>query len=106
MLLNVQLPDSATVERTQRMMARIEKTARGDPDDPEHYPGVPGVAHTLGVSGRSMILEANAPNLGSLYVMLKPFDEAPRRQPDSRRDRQRVEEPLCQGGAWGRGDCV
>jgi multidrug efflux pump len=65
LILNVQLPDSAAVSRTQRLMARIEKAAR-DTD---------GVAHTVGVSGQSFILNANAPNLGSLYVMLKPFDE-------------------------------
>src|SRR5262249_50278654 len=33
----------------------------------------PGVAHTVGVSGTSLILNANAPNLGSLYVMLDEF---------------------------------
>ncbi len=38
-------------------------------------PGVPGVAHTVGVAGKSLILDANAPNLGSMYVLLKPFDE-------------------------------
>ena len=75
LLLNVQLPDSASVERTQRAMAIIEKIARGDKDDPKNYPGVPGVAHTVGVSGQSLILGANAPNLGSLYVMLTPFDQ-------------------------------
>ena len=36
---------------------------------------MPGVAHTVGVSGTSLILGANAPNLGSMYVLLKPFDE-------------------------------
>jgi multidrug efflux pump subunit AcrB len=65
LILNVQLPDSAAVSRTQRVMARIEKLARE----------TPGVAHTVGVSGQSLILSANAPNLGSLYVMLKPFEE-------------------------------
>jgi multidrug efflux pump subunit AcrB len=75
LLLNVQLPDSASVERTQRMMARIEKIAMGDPKDPEHYPGVPGILHTVGIAGQSLILNANAPNLGSMYVMLKPFEE-------------------------------
>ena len=75
LLLNVQLPDSASVERTQRLMARIEKIARGDPNDPEHYPGIPGVEHTVAVAGTSLILNANAPNLGSMYVLLKPFDE-------------------------------
>jgi multidrug efflux pump subunit AcrB len=64
LLLNVQLPDSASVERTERLMARIEKLARE----------TPGVQHTVGVSGTSLILSANAPNLGSLYVLLKEFD--------------------------------
>src|SRR5262249_39250163 len=63
LLLNVQLPDSASVERTQRVMARIESAART----------TPGVKHTVGVSGQSLLLNANAPNLGSLYVMLAEF---------------------------------
>ncbi|HEV3443125.1 MAG TPA: efflux RND transporter permease subunit, partial [Gemmataceae bacterium] len=65
LLLNVQLPDSASVERTERVMARIEDLARQ----------MPGIEHTVGVSGKSLILDANAPNLGSLYVLLKPFEE-------------------------------
>ena len=65
LLLNVQLPDSASVERTGRMMARIEKVAHD----------TPGVEHTVGVAGQSLILNANAPNLASMYVILKPFDE-------------------------------
>jgi hydrophobe/amphiphile efflux-1 (HAE1) family protein len=65
LILNVQLPDSASVERTRRMMARIEKVARD----------MSGVDHTVGISGQSLILNANAPNLGSLYIMLKPFAE-------------------------------
>src|SRR5262249_8280990 len=65
LLLNVQLPDSASVERTQRIMARIEDIARD----------TPGVEHTVGVAGQSLILSANAPNLASMYVLLKPFDE-------------------------------
>jgi multidrug efflux pump subunit AcrB len=64
-ILNVQLPDSASVERTERMMARIEKIAHD----------VPGVAHTVGVSGQSLILNANAPNLGSMYVLLQEFSK-------------------------------
>jgi multidrug efflux pump subunit AcrB len=65
LILNVQLPDSASVERTERLMARIEEVAHK----------TPGVAHTLGISGQSLILSANAPNLGSLYVMLTEFAE-------------------------------
>jgi hydrophobe/amphiphile efflux-1 (HAE1) family protein len=65
LLLNVQLPDSASVDRTQKVMAHIESIARD----------TPGVEHTVGISGRSLILNANAPNFGSLYLMLKPFEE-------------------------------
>src|SRR5262249_35432296 len=64
LILNVQLPDAASVERSQRLMARIDRPARD----------TPGVAHVVGVSGLSLILNANAPNLGSTYVMLDPFD--------------------------------
>jgi multidrug efflux pump len=63
-ILNVQLPDSASVERTEAVMADIEEIARE----------TPGVKNTLGISGRSMILNANAPNLGSMYVMLDNFE--------------------------------
>jgi multidrug efflux pump subunit AcrB len=70
LILNVQLPDAASVERTERVMARIEQIARN----------TDGVAHTLGISGRSLILNANAPNLGSMYVILKDFDQ--RRTPE------------------------
>jgi multidrug efflux pump subunit AcrB len=75
LLVNVQLPDSASVERTQEVMTQIEKVVRGDEEDQERYPGVAGVEHTVGISGQSLILNANAPNLGSMYVMLKEFSE-------------------------------
>jgi multidrug efflux pump len=75
LILNVQLPDAASVERTQRLMDRIEKLALGDPADPRQYPGVPGVKHTVSVAGTSLILGANAPNLGSMYVLLDEFGE-------------------------------
>jgi hydrophobe/amphiphile efflux-1 (HAE1) family protein len=65
LLLNVQLPDSASVERTEGVMAHIERLARD----------TPGVEHTVGISGQSLILAANAPNLGSMYVMLKEFSQ-------------------------------
>jgi hydrophobe/amphiphile efflux-1 (HAE1) family protein len=64
-LLNIQLPDSASVERTQRAMSKIEELAHT----------IPGVQHTVGISGQSLILNANAPNLGSMYVILDPFNK-------------------------------
>jgi multidrug efflux pump len=74
LILNVQLPDAAAVDRTERRMALIEKVALE----------TPGVAHTVGISGRSLILNANAPNLGSMYVMLEDFDK--RRGPNMTAD--------------------
>jgi hydrophobe/amphiphile efflux-1 (HAE1) family protein len=65
LMLNVQLPDAASVPRTEKVMAHIDKLAHD----------TPGVAHAVGISGQSLILNANAPNLGSMYVILKDFDE-------------------------------
>jgi multidrug efflux pump len=65
LILNVQLPDASSVDRTEKIMAKIEDIARA----------TPGVEHTVGISGKSLILNANAPNLGSMYVMLKEFHE-------------------------------
>jgi multidrug efflux pump subunit AcrB len=87
LLLNVQLPDAASVQRTQRVMARIERIARQ----------TAGVAHTVGISGQSLILNANAPNLGSMYVMLKGF--ADRQAGESADEIAATIRALPQGGA-------
>ena len=65
LLVNVQLPDGASAERTRKVMREIEDIARQ----------TPGVAHTVGISGQSLLLGANASNFGSLYVMLDEFGE-------------------------------
>ncbi len=69
LLVNVQLPDAASVERTQRTMSDIEGIVLH----------TEGVQHTVAVAGQSLILNANAPNLGSMYVLLKPFEERGRK---------------------------
>ena len=72
LLLNVQLPDSASVERTEQVMAHIGL-----------WPRTPRESRTRSASaGQSLILDANAPNLGSMYILLEPFD---RRHDPSRR---------------------
>jgi multidrug efflux pump len=63
LLVNVQLPDSASVQRTQDVMLRIEKLALE----------TPGVKHTVAVAGQSLLLNANAPNFGAMFVMLDDF---------------------------------
>ena len=63
LLVNVQLPDAASVERTERVMHRIEELAHK----------TPGVKDTVAIAGQSILLGANAPNFGAMYVMLDDF---------------------------------
>jgi multidrug efflux pump subunit AcrB len=63
LLVNVQLPDSASVQRTNEVMRRIEEIALK----------TPGVKHTVSVAGQSILLNANAPNFGAMFVMLDDF---------------------------------
>src|SRR4029077_4637623 len=64
LLVNAQLPDSASTERTQDFMVALQKIARAEK----------GVDKTITVSGQSLLLNANAPNFGSMYVILDDFE--------------------------------
>jgi multidrug efflux pump len=59
------LPDSASLERTQEAVARIEAIARR----------TPGVAHTITISGTSYVLQANSPSFATMFVVLEPFSK-------------------------------
>jgi multidrug efflux pump subunit AcrB len=65
LLVNVQLPDAASVTRTQNVVERVEQIAKD----------TPGVKHTVAIAGESILLNANASNFGALYVMLDDFEE-------------------------------
>jgi multidrug efflux pump len=65
LLVSAQLPDSASVQRTDKVMADIGKLVKE----------IPGVQNTIGISGQSVLLNANGSNFGSMYVILKPFHE-------------------------------
>ena len=65
LLVNVQLPDAASDERTQEVMAKVEKVAAS----------VPGVKHTVTISGQSFVLSAFGSNFGSMFLILDPFDK-------------------------------
>jgi multidrug efflux pump subunit AcrB len=75
LILTVQLQDAASVERTERTLAKINRLILKDRDNPN--PEIPGIDHTIAVSGQSVILGATAPNLGSMYVLLKDFSDRP-----------------------------
>ncbi len=63
LLVNVQLPDSASTQRTDEVMRKIEKIALKSA----------GVKNTVAVAGQSLLLNANAPNFGAMFVMLDDF---------------------------------
>jgi len=64
LLVNVQLPDASSVWRTEKAVQHVEKLARE----------TPGVKNTVAISGQSILLNANAPNFGALYLMLDDFE--------------------------------
>jgi multidrug efflux pump len=69
LVTNIQLPDSASLERTLEVTDAVEKIALE----------TPGVAHTVAVPGTSFVLNANSSNYASIFIILKPFHE--RRDP-------------------------
>jgi multidrug efflux pump subunit AcrB len=71
LLVNVQLPDAASVRRTEDVVKRIEGIALKLPSGEKR----PGVRHSVAIAGRSILVNANAPNYGALYLMLDPFEE-------------------------------
>ena len=89
LLVDVRLPDSASLERTQAVMAQVDRIARGEgaraethsgdsehPNDQDHSPGsgIPGIAHTITISGQSIVQNAIGSNYGTVYVVLDEFE--------------------------------
>jgi hydrophobe/amphiphile efflux-1 (HAE1) family protein len=80
LLVDVRLPDSASLERTKAVMAQVEKIARGEGSSPESHgsadhagDGIPGIAHTITISGQSIVQNAIGSNYGTVYVVLDEF---------------------------------
>jgi multidrug efflux pump len=69
LLVNVQLPDSASKERAVNAMNQIVRIACD----------TPGVRHASGVAGQSFILNAFGSNFGSMFVNLDDYQK--RRDP-------------------------
>jgi multidrug efflux pump len=74
LMVNVQLPDSASLDRTDAVMRKIEAIAGP----------IPGVRHVAGIGGQSFVLSAAGSNFGSLFIGLKDYSE--RRDPDRSSD--------------------
>ena len=69
LVTNIQLPDSASLERTLEVTDAVEKIALE----------TPGVAHTLCLPGMSYVLNANSSNYSNVFIIFKPFHD--RRDP-------------------------
>jgi multidrug efflux pump len=65
LVVNAQLPDGASLERTEVVMAHIDEIVRA----------TPGVAHTIRVPGYSILTSNNIPNNGGMFVILDDFEE-------------------------------
>jgi multidrug efflux pump len=65
LVVNVQLPDGASLERTDHLVAQLTKIALE----------TDGVAHVISVPGYSTLLSTNISNVGGMFVILKPFEE-------------------------------
>ncbi|MCI0458488.1 MAG: efflux RND transporter permease subunit [Gemmataceae bacterium] len=65
LVVNAQLPDGASLERTEAVVAHLRDIALK----------TPGVDHTISVPGYSIVLGTNLTNVGGLFVILKPFEE-------------------------------
>ena len=64
-LASIQLPDAASLQRTEAAIRQIENIARQQP----------GVAHTVTVAGFSFVQSAYGSNFGSMFVTLDPFEK-------------------------------
>ncbi len=65
LVVNAQLPDGASLERSDAVIARMTAIARQ----------TEGVAHTISVPGYSILTGTNIPNVGGMFVILAPFEE-------------------------------
>ena len=85
LLVNIQLPDSASLERTQRVLQQISEIASA----------TRGVSATVGIAGQSLLLNAYGSNFGTMFVTLDEFKKRPSPSPCARGRRELV----C-GGSW------
>ena len=65
LFVNVQLPDAASFDRTQKLVAEICAEALK----------TEGVQSALGISGYSILTSAQASNNGTVFLTLKPWEE-------------------------------
>jgi multidrug efflux pump len=65
LVVNLQLPDGASLERSEEVTRRVDAMVRD----------TPGVRHTIAVPGYSILTATNVSNVGGMFVILDPFEE-------------------------------
>jgi hydrophobe/amphiphile efflux-1 (HAE1) family protein len=64
LVVNLQMPDAATIDRTVPVMTQLANVARQ----------IPGIGHTVAVSGFSILNGVNQTNAGTMFLPLADFD--------------------------------
>ena len=67
LVVNVQLPDGASLDRCDAIIQQLSKIARDASK-------IPGVSHTIDLPGYSILLSTNISNVGGMFVILEPFE--------------------------------
>jgi hydrophobe/amphiphile efflux-1 (HAE1) family protein len=65
LIMNLQMPDAAAFDRTDRVMHRLIEIANN----------TPGVHDTFGVTGYSVFTGTNQSNGGTMFIVMDPFEE-------------------------------
>jgi multidrug efflux pump len=65
LLVSVQLPDSASMERTSEVMEQLEDIGLS----------IPGIRHVTTIAGQSFALSASGSNFGSMFINLHEFGD-------------------------------
>jgi multidrug efflux pump len=69
LVVNAQLPDGASLERTEEVIKKMTDIALHDEEFKE------SVGHAISVPGYSILTGTNISNVGGMFVILKPFEE-------------------------------
>jgi multidrug efflux pump len=65
LIMSTQLPDSASLDRTEAVRAKVT----------EALSQVPGIDHTIAISGYSILTGSTQSNCCTIFVILKPFHD-------------------------------
>ena len=65
LVANVQLPDGASLERSDRLVTELSKITKE----------TKGVAHVLSIPGYSVLLGTNISNVGGMFIILDSFEK-------------------------------